>query len=131
MLTEFTPPHARARWQGMLARLSNLGIKMPALLCAAVLPLFGWRPVFALIGTLAILVWTPRRLIPESPRWYESRGLNVEAEKTVGRIEREVESCIGFSASAVCGKIRNGRKRLPRSREEDRTFADFSDTVVC
>ena len=104
-LAEFTPPRERARWQGILALVSNAGIPASALLCAAVLPGFGWRPVFGLIGTLAILVWVPRRLIPESPRWYESQGLQAEAETTIASIEREVESCTGAPLPAFAAKF--------------------------
>lgn len=94
-LAEFIPPHARAAWQGKLALLSNLAIPISALLCAAMLPVVGWRPVFALIGILALLAWTPRRLVAESPRWLEARGFAAQADRTLAGIEAEVERATG------------------------------------
>ena len=112
-LTEFLPPHVRAMWQGKLAFLSNLAIPCSAVLCAVMLPAPGWRAVFGLVGVLAIVVWLPRRLIPESPRWYEAQGRDVEADRTLIAIEREVETATGASlpdcARDNFGQIRKDR----------------------
>ena len=100
-LTEFVPPAKRAVWQGKLALISNLGIPASALLCATLLPTFGWRPVFGLVGLFALLVWIFRQSMPESPRWYETVNRTEEAERTLQDIEAEVERYTGSRLVAV------------------------------
>jgi MFS family permease len=88
-------------WFGaILASLGEYALLSPGLLPENV----GWR-IGLLIGPLiGVAIWGLRRRLPESPRWQLTHGRAAEAEKTVARIEREVE------ASGV---------RLPRV-EEDR-----------
>ncbi len=94
-LIEFVSSEQRGRWQGRLAFISNLGLPVAAFLGWALIPRFGWRSQFALIGALALLVWTARRYVPESPRWYESRGRYREADAALNQIEAEVERRTG------------------------------------
>ena len=100
-LAEFVPPAKRAVWQGKLALISNLGIPASALLCATLLPHFGWRPVFGVIGILAVLVWIFRRSMPESPRWFETVNRSEDAERTLSEIESEVERYTGARLAPV------------------------------
>jgi MFS family permease len=51
----------------------------------------GWRLGFFIGPVLGLAIWTLRRTLPESPRWQLSHGQAEEAEKTIARIEREVE----------------------------------------
>jgi putative MFS transporter len=113
-LAEFLPPHARSTWQGKLAFLSNLAIPLSALVCAAILPTFGWRPVFALVGICSILAWLPRRQVPESPRWYEAQGRIEEAEHTITLIEDEIQRTTG-------AKLAEPRQTLSVDSDSHRT----------
>jgi len=100
-LAEFVPPHARGIWQGKLAFLSNLGIPLSALLCAAFLPSVGWRPLLVSVGLIALGAWAFQRRMPESPRWYEAVGRQQKAEATMTCIEHEVESCTNLPLPPV------------------------------
>jgi putative MFS transporter len=55
----------------------------------------GWRWVALFPALGAIFVWWIRRTVPESPRWLESRGRGLEAEKVMEIIEAHVESDAG------------------------------------
>jgi MFS transporter, putative metabolite:H+ symporter len=90
-LAEFVPASQRGRWQGLLAFVSSLGLPLSALASWAIIPRFGWRPVFMVVGGLALAAWIYQRNIPESPRWYEVRNRHAEAGETIRKIEEEVE----------------------------------------
>lgn len=102
MLAEFVPARVRGRWQGMLVFISNLGLVISALVCLTVIPRFGWRWVFALVGTTSLLVFIMRNMMPESPRWYESKGMLVEANLLLMSIEAEAERSTNTPLQSVC-----------------------------
>jgi len=52
-----------------------------------IIPSFGWRWMFVLVGVGALIVWYLRKSMPESPRWLEAKGRLREAEETLRRIE--------------------------------------------
>lgn len=55
----------------------------------------GWRLV-VIIGSLGALpVWWLRRNLPESPRWLAQRGRLAEAERVVGRLEKQIQAETG------------------------------------
>ncbi|MEZ0248324.1 MAG: MFS transporter [Thermoproteus sp.] len=91
LTTEFFPARIRGRalagaytiaWTApiVVALLANLLIPLKA-------PLPGWKWlfIFASLGVLLIIPW--RFLLPESPRWLESRGRYGEADAIVKRFE--------------------------------------------
>jgi MFS transporter, putative metabolite:H+ symporter len=96
-LTEFVPARQRGRWQGLLALISSLGVPVSALASLLVIPHFGWRAMFLLVGVLSLIAWLLQRTIPESPRWYESRGRHTEADEVLCQIERAVQKRTGQS----------------------------------
>ncbi|MFN0169144.1 MAG: MFS transporter [Bryobacteraceae bacterium] len=100
-LTEFVPARERGVWQGRLSALSNLGLPVSALMAWVLIPRFGWRSLFAVVGVLSFVVWFTRKYMPESPRWYESRNRHVEAEATLRDIESEVERLTGSRLDPV------------------------------
>lgn len=51
---------------------------------------YSWRILFWIMGAAAVVVWIIRFRVPESPRWYESRGRHEEAAKLIGEIEQRV-----------------------------------------
>jgi MFS transporter, putative metabolite:H+ symporter len=90
MLTEFVPPRSRGRWGTALAVIANSSLFVSALLARIIIPNWGWRWMFVIVGIGALIVWYLRKAMPESPRWLEAKGHVEEAERVLGDIEREV-----------------------------------------
>ena len=89
-LCEFIPPAYRGRWISMLGVLTNSGLLLASSIGYVVIPNFGWRYMFAIVGIGALAIWVMRKNMPESPRWLESVGRLEEAEATLQAFEREV-----------------------------------------
>jgi putative MFS transporter len=89
MMAEFVPPASRGRFTTILNVVSSSGTFVVALVGLVVIPLIGWRAMFAIGGCGALWVWWLRRKLPESPRWLESVGRTEEAEDTLRAIEQE------------------------------------------
>ena len=89
-LTEFVPPGVRGRWLAWLALITDSAVAVSALAGYFVIPRFGWRPMFALAGAGALVVWRARAKMPESPRWLEHMGRMDEAGRVMAGIEAEV-----------------------------------------
>lgn len=89
-MTEFVPPHARGKWMAFMAFVVVSGLPATAILGWAIVPSFGWRPLFVIAGIGALIVWYLRKALPESPRWLEAKGRTAEAEALTEAIEREV-----------------------------------------
>lgn len=87
---EFVPPLSRGRWGTGLAICTNSALFISALVSRAVIPTYGWRWMFVLVGVGSLGVWVARRKMPESPRWLESKGRLAEAEALMSAIERQV-----------------------------------------
>ena len=89
-MTEFVPPQTRGKWMAFMAFIVVSGLPVTALLGWAIVPAFGWRPLFVIAGIGALIVWYLRKRLPESPRWLEANGRAEEAETLLQAIEREV-----------------------------------------
>lgn len=89
-LCEFIPPAYRGRWISMLGIVTNAGLLLASTIGYFVIPAFGWRYMFAIVGVGAIIVWILRKQMPESPRWLEAVGRFDEAEATLKGFEAEV-----------------------------------------
>ncbi len=88
-LAEFMPRAKRGRYVALLALLTNMAVPVTGLGGAWLIPVVGWRPLFAVVGVAALAVWVLRKNMPESPRWLESRGRLMEAEALLTSIEAE------------------------------------------
>ncbi|MCI0622625.1 MAG: MFS transporter [Acidobacteria bacterium] len=121
-LAEFVPAQQRGKWQSLLLLISNLSIPTSALVCWVVIPRFGWRWMFVAVGLLSVILWTARRAMPESPRWYESRGRYAEAQSQIVAIEAEVEKATGQSMTAVLPEAQAINSRGNSGSEEPRSI---------
>ncbi|MGA2969424.1 MAG: MFS transporter [Acidimicrobiales bacterium] len=96
---ELCPPNRRGRYTGWADSFLSFGYFLSPLLALVLIPnvenTSGWRIMF-LIGGLpvffALLAW---RYLPESPRWYESKGRWVECEATLAIMEKRAEVSSG------------------------------------
>ncbi|GGF04794.1 MFS transporter [Aliidongia dinghuensis] len=95
-LIEYVPPTHRGRWGAGLSLFMNAALFASAISGYFVLPMIGWRSLFVAVGVAALGVWYLRKGVPESPRWLEQKGRNVEAEAIVAGIE--AEAGVGRSA---------------------------------
>lgn len=87
MINEFAPVHNRGKWCAATSLIANCGAPITMLLCTAIIPRYGWRPMFAVIGIIAAILWYLRRDIPESPRWLIAHGQEEAAQKVIERLE--------------------------------------------
>lgn len=92
---EIVPPGSRGRWGAGLAVLTNTALFLSALVARLVIPNYGWRWMFVIVGIGALGVWYLRKSMPESPRWLEAQGRLDEAEAVLRTIETEVEQSTG------------------------------------
>ena len=88
-MTEFVPPERRGKWMAFMAFVVVSGFPATSLLGTLIIPNFGWRPMFAIAGVGALVVWYLRKNLPESPRWLEAKGRTDEAEALMQKIEAE------------------------------------------
>jgi putative MFS transporter len=87
MLTEFVPAAVRGRMIGWLAVITNSALFVSTFLGLWIIPNFGWRYMFLIVGVGAVIIWALRRSLPESPRWLESKGRLGEAEAILRSLE--------------------------------------------
>jgi MFS transporter, putative metabolite:H+ symporter len=95
MVSEIIPAPQRGKYIALLEGFWPLGFILAGVVALLVVPISGWRAVFLATGLPAIYVLVIRRKVPESPRWYESRGHLAEAEATMQYIEGKVEKAYG------------------------------------
>jgi putative MFS transporter len=95
MLSETIPATHRGKYIALLEGFWPLGFIGAGVLAYFLVPYAGWRSVFVAMGLPAIYVLVIRRAVPESPRWYESRGYLDKAEETMQFLEKKVEAAHG------------------------------------
>jgi len=91
LLSEFIPGERRGRFIVLLESFWAFGWLAAAIVAYVVIPVHGWRIAFVIGALPAFYIWVVRRKLPESPRWYESRGKFREAEAIMESLERDSE----------------------------------------
>jgi len=89
-LAEFVARRYRGTFVGSLAGFFSFGFVAAALLGYLIVPAAdnGWRYLLVLTSLPIVMLLWWRRVLPESPRWLESRGRHAEAHAEVDKIER-------------------------------------------
>jgi MFS transporter, putative metabolite:H+ symporter len=90
-LCELLPAQHRGRMMSWAYTTGFLGVPAAGLLARVLVPLnslgvAGWRWLFVAGSLGAVIVWSLRRLLPESPRWLESVGRLDEATAIANQI---------------------------------------------
>jgi putative MFS transporter len=99
LVSEFVSSRTRGRFTGVMDSLLSVGYFVSPLLGALIIPNvalnLGWRVLFLLGGLPLLYVVVIAKYLPESPRWYESKGRQQEAEAVMCSIESEVSRQLG------------------------------------
>lgn len=90
LLAEFIPAKSRGRYLGFLEGFWPLGFIACGALSLVFVPWLGWRSLFAIQAVLSLYALYLRRAVPESARWYESRGRLHDASRAIDDFERNV-----------------------------------------
>lgn len=91
LLSEFVPGKHRGRFIVLLESFWAYGWLAAAIVAFLLIPAYGWRIAFVIGAIPAFYIWVVRRNLPESPRWYASKGRTAEAERVMQMLEGEVE----------------------------------------
>ena len=92
-LSELLPAAHRGRLMAWAYTAGFLGVPAAGLLARVLVPLrplgvAGWRWLFVAGSLGGVIVWSLRRLLPESPRWLESAGKTSEAAQIANEFAR-------------------------------------------
>jgi putative MFS transporter len=83
LVQEFVPTHKRGWVSGLTTVLLPAGNVLGAVSGAFLAPIIGWRGLFLVGLTPALLVLMIRYWVPESPRWLIRMGRHEEARKSL------------------------------------------------
>jgi MFS transporter, putative metabolite:H+ symporter len=95
LVSEFIHSKKRGQYIAWLEGFWPIGFITAGMLALVLVPVFNWRAVFVFQGVCAVWVLIIRRRVPESPRFYESRGEYDKAEETMRHMEDDVEQSYG------------------------------------
>jgi MFS transporter, AAHS family, 4-hydroxybenzoate transporter len=89
MGAEYAPVKARTALVALLACGISLGSATSGLVAPPILELGGWRALFAVAGSVALVAWIPLFALPESLRFLAVRGSDPER---IGRLLERLNS---------------------------------------
>jgi putative MFS transporter len=84
-INEIAPTPTRGRFFGTFQFLMTSGFGLAGLLGAWLIPVYGWRIMFA-NGAVPLLALPFTSILPESPRWLAGRGRLEEAARSLERL---------------------------------------------
>ncbi|ABE36784.1 MFS transporter [Paraburkholderia xenovorans] len=89
-ISEIAPVERRGAFILSFQFMYAAGFVAASLMGAWIVPRFGWQSIF-IVGSLPIILLPVlRRLCPESPRWFASRGRLEESDAALWEIEKRV-----------------------------------------
>jgi putative MFS transporter len=94
-IAEITRTHQRGRFVLLYELVFPAGLTAGALLASWLVPLLGWRWMFALAAIPGVLCLVIARYVPESPRWLADHGHHRQALDTMAAIEEKVKTITG------------------------------------
>jgi putative MFS transporter len=87
-IAEIVRSRHRGRFVLMYELVFPMGLLLGGLAAYWVVPHWGWQRLYELAAIPSLVVFA-LKVVPESPRWLESRGRQAEADAIVDRIESE------------------------------------------
>jgi putative MFS transporter len=101
-LSEILPRQVRGRYMAGAYTLGFFGVPLAAFVGAKFvadeqLLIDGWRWLLVVGSLGAVVVWTMRRNLPESPRWHEIRGRHDEADRATREFEDRARAELGIA----------------------------------
>jgi putative MFS transporter len=103
--SELCPPNRRGRFTGWADSFLSCGYFLSPLLALVLIPnvtdTTGWRDMFFIGGIpiiFALLAW---RFLPESPRWFESKGRYAESEAVLATMEARAQRSLGAALAPL------------------------------
>ena len=88
LTAEYVPTRLRASMVVLMACGISLGAGLASALAPALIDFGGWRAVFAVGGTIMIVLWFPLLALPESPGFLVARGRDPRA---IGRVVERLD----------------------------------------
>jgi len=88
-ISEFVKPRDRGKYVSFGAALGAVGYMIVAGIAFFVIPIYGFRPVFVIVGIAATIGILLRFIMPESPRWLAEHGQKEKANNILKTIEKE------------------------------------------
>jgi MFS transporter, putative metabolite:H+ symporter len=95
VLSEIIPANVRAKYIAFMEGFWAVGFVISGVIAYTVLPFFGWRWVFVVVGCLSVVVFWVRRSLLESPRWLADQHRFEEADAVMSKIEAAVAKAHG------------------------------------
>ncbi|HEY9226606.1 MAG TPA: MFS transporter [Gemmatimonadaceae bacterium] len=103
LMAEYVPTARRTTVLGTLQAGWSVGYVVAALLAGAIVPSYGWRPLFAVAIVPVLLALVIRRVVPEPESWTRTRSHRSEFDRDH---ERSEGSALAVSASSRRGQWR-------------------------
>jgi putative MFS transporter len=86
LLLELLPARGRGRHAAWLQAGAPASTALVAAIALVLMPVFGWRSLYAVLTVLAVGTFLIRRTVPESPRWHLARGELTKAREVLRRL---------------------------------------------
>jgi MFS transporter, putative metabolite:H+ symporter len=109
-LSELLPRQVRGRYMAAAYTLGFFGVPLAAFVGAKFVAghhvlIDGWRWLLVIGSLGAIVVWSMRRNLPESPRWHEIRGRHEEADEATRGLEDKARAELGVERLPEPGSV--------------------------
>ena len=96
LISEYVPRKPRGALLALINGMYAIGALIASNSALALVPTYGWRPLFLILAVPAVVILILRRYeLPESARWLDSKGRSKDAERIVSNIETRVQHITG------------------------------------
>jgi len=100
-ISEYVGYKNRGKWVSFGAAMGTVGYILVAAFSLLLIPHYGFRPVFIIVGVAALIGIGLRVIMPESPRWLVQHGQKDKADDILKTIQSEASVKIGRKVENV------------------------------